>query len=387
MGQTGGQEILLIAGEASGDLHGAYLARALFFLLPQIHITGVGGAHMRTAGVELLFDIERISVVGIWEGVKVLRELWTMYQTLVKRMNTDSCKAVILIDFPEFNLRLARAAKKRGIPVLYYIAPQVWAWRSWRVHAIKRVVDKMFVILPFEVPFYKQAGIDVEFVGHPLLDQFQDQTYDKTVLCRQWGLDPQRPLIGLLPGSRRHEIDYMLPIMLQAAQQIRRSIPTVQFVLPLAPTLRRSLVEPFLSSTPLDIQVVEGQTYPAMQVADFLIVTSGTATLEAGLFQTPMVIVYRGHLLSALIVWLLLQVPYVGLVNLIAGAEIVPELLQWRATPDRIARVTLDYLGNPSRLQATREALGRVRVALGDPGVSIRTAQQIVHFLCEQSHA
>jgi lipid-A-disaccharide synthase len=375
------QEILIIAGEASGDLHGAQLAHALSQLLPHVRITGVGGSHMRAAGVHLLSDIGNISVVGIWEGVKVLGELWTMYRTVVERMTVSPCVALILIDFPELNFRLARAAKKQGIPVLYYIAPQVWAWRQWRVRTMKRIVDKVFVILPFEVPFYQNVGIDVEFVGHPLLDRVQEATSDKATLCRQLGLDLQQPIVGLLPGSRRHEIDYILPVMLQAAERIRAALPTVQFILPLAQTLVPSMVTPWLGENALMIRVLEGQTYAAMQAADFLIVTSGTATLEAGLFQTPMVIVYRGHPLSALIVWFLLQVRFAGLVNLLAGEELVPELLQFRATPKQIAQITLKALTDPARLQATRTALGKIRTVLGTPGVAKRTAQQIVHFL------
>ncbi|RMF92348.1 MAG: lipid-A-disaccharide synthase, partial [Nitrospinota bacterium] len=353
-------ELLLVAGEASGDLHGAHLARALLRHLPDLRLTGIGGTHMREAGVHLLFDITEISVVGIWEGGKVLGRLWQIYQTLRRRMTTSPCTALILIDFPEFNLRLARVAQKQGIPVLYYIAPQVWAWRPWRIRTIKRVVDKVFVILPFEPPFYQRAGVEAEFVGHPLLDQVQ-VTVERTTFCRQHQLDPHAPIVGILPGSRRHEINYMLPIMVRAAQQIRTSMPAVQFLLPLAPTLTPAAVLPHLTPNLGGMRVLEGETYPVMQVADFLIVASGTATLEAGLFQTPMVIVYRGHPLSALIAWFLLRVKHVGLVNLVAGTEVVPELLQFRMTPERITRVTLDYLQHPERLQQTREALGKVR--------------------------
>jgi lipid-A-disaccharide synthase len=286
------QRLLLVAGEASGDLHGANLACALRTREPTLRIVGVGGRQMRAAGVELLFDIRNLAVVGAVEAVRSLRTLWTVYRTLLTEVEHTPVDAAVLIDFPGFNLKLARALARRGIPVLYYIAPQVWAWHPGRLKQIRRWVRQLFVILPFETALYREAGVEAVFVGHPLLDQVP-LSGAKADACGRCGLDPAVPVVGLLPGSRRSEVHYLLRPMLKAAARLYAQTTAVQFILPLAETLQPADVLGAIETAGVPVRLVQRQTYEAMQAADVILVASGTATLEAALIGTPMVIVYR----------------------------------------------------------------------------------------------
>ncbi len=374
------QRLLIVAGEASGDLHGGNLARALRGQQPTLQLLGVGGRHMRMAGVELLFDIRDLAVVGAVEAVHSLRTLWTVYHKLLAEVERTPVAAVVLIDFPGFNLRLAKALAQRNIPVLYYIAPQVWAWHPGRLKKIRRRVRQLFVILPFEAPLYHAVGVTAEFVGHPLLDLVPSSgtKAEARILC---GLDPAAPIVGLLPGSRRSELHYLLHPMLEAAAQIYTHIPTVQFILPLAETLRPADVQKVLVSMPIPVQLVQGQTYEAMQAADVLLVASGTATLEAALIGTPMVIVYKAHLLTYVLARLVMRVSRIGLPNIIARSTIVPELWQYEVTAKHMAAQALALLTSPQRATSMRMELAALRSQLGEPGVPERVARGILQFL------
>ncbi len=377
------QRLLLVAGEASGDLHGGNLARVLRARQPTLHLLGVGGRRMREAGVELLFDIRDLAVVGAVEALHSLRTLWTVYRTLLDEVERAPVAAVLLIDFPGFNLKLAKAMAQRGIPVLYYIAPQVWAWHPGRVKKIRRWVRKLFVILPFEPALYREAGIDAEFVGHPLLDLVHTRGA-KADACRLCGLDPAAPIVGILPGSRRSELHYLLRPMLDAAAQIRTQITTAQFILPLAETLQPADVQEALKAAALPVRLVQRQTYEVMQAADVLLVASGTATLEAALIGTPMVIVYKAHLLTYLLARLLMRVSAIGLPNVIAGRAIVPELWQSDVTAANMAAQALTLLTQPERATTMCMELATLRSQLGAPGVPERVASGILRYLDTQ---
>jgi lipid-A-disaccharide synthase len=377
------QRLLLVAGEASGDLHGGNLARALLAQQPTLQLLGVGGRRMREAGVELLFDIRDLAVVGAVEALHSLRTLWTVYHTLLNEVERTPVAAVLLIDFPGFNLKLAKAMAQRGIPVLYYIAPQVWAWHPGRVKKIRRWVRKLFVILPFEAALYHEAGIDAEFVGHPLLDLVPTSS-TKADACTRCGLDPAAPVVGILPGSRRSELQYLLRPMLDAAAQIYARVTTAQFILPLAETLQPADVQEALETAPLPVRLVQRQTYEVMQAADVLLAASGTATLEAALIGTPMVIVYKAHLLTYLLARLVMRVSSIGLPNVIAGRAIVPELWQYHVTAENMAAQALALLTRPEHAKAMRTELATLRSQLGSPGVPERVASGILRYLDTQ---
>jgi lipid-A-disaccharide synthase len=374
------QRLLLVAGEASGDLHGGHLARALLTQQPTLQLLGVGGRRMREAGVELIFDIHDLAVVGAVEAVRSLRTLWTVYRTLLDTVERTPVAAVLLIDFPGFNLKLARAMAQRGIPVLYYIAPQIWAWHPGRLKKMRRRVRKLFVILPFETGLYREAGIDVEFVGHPLLDLVQP-TGSKADACVRCGLDPAAPVVGILPGSRHSELHYLLRPMLEAAAQIHAQVTAAQFILPLAETLRPGDVQAALETAPIPVRLVQRQTYEVMQAADILLVASGTATLEAALIGTPMVLAYKAHLLTYLLARLVMRVSRIGLPNIIAGRAIVPELWQYDVTAEKMAALALALLTSPERATAMRTELATLRSQLGAHGVPERVASGILRYL------
>ena len=315
--------ILIVAGEASGDLHGSNLVKSLLKIRSGIEICGVGGKRMREAGVDILFDVKDMGVVGGTEIVGKIGFFWNIYRGLMAEINSDKYEAVILVDYPTLNLRLAKAAKKRGIPVFYYISPQIWAWWRGRIKKITRVVDKMLVILPFEEALYKEAGMDVEYVGHPFIDIVKP-TMSKEEGYKRFGIEADRKVVGILPGSRKNEIDSLMSVMISAARIIKSKIPQVQFILPVADTMDKDYVANKIEGDSVDIKIVKGCTYDVMNISDFLIITSGSATLEAGLFSVPMVIVYKVSFLTYILGRMLLRIRDLGLVNIVAVYSIVP---------------------------------------------------------------
>ncbi|MEA3368734.1 MAG: lipid-A-disaccharide synthase [Candidatus Ratteibacteria bacterium] len=375
------KDILIIAGEPSGDLHGANLAQELWKLDPALTLRGLGGEKMLLSGVKLYFNIVELAGIGISEVFKNIARLRQVFKELVAIIEKAKPKAIVLIDFPEFNLRLAKEMHRLKIPIIYYISPQVWAWRRGRVKTISRYVKKMLVIFPFEEEFYRRLGISVEFVGHPLLDMAMPQK-GKSMLKDVLQIEEDKVVIGLLPGSRESEVKKHLPVMLGTAKIIGRQIPRVQFVLP----INSSLSEKFFTSMMnlnerVLVRLLPGQSSEVMGAADLVLVASGTATLEAARHSCPMVIIYKISFLTWLFVRPLIRVPYVGLVNLIAGKKIVPEYLQFQANPGRIARECLNLLKNDEKREEMVDNLRLVRHNLGEPGASEQAARAVLNII------
>ncbi len=377
MNGTGGHapRVMIIAGEASGDLHGALLVREMLAVNPSLQFFGIGGNRMREAGVKLLAHAADIAVVGVSEVFSKAAALIRVIAKMRKSLDRLKPDLVILIDFPDFNLNIAaRAARKRGIRIFYYISPQVWAWREGRVRQIKKRVDEMAVILPFEVDFYAAHGFDVHYVGHPLRDIVKT-TFTASQARAHFGLAEDKTTIGLLPGSRNSEIQKLLPEMVEAARIISQNIPGTQYILPLADTLEKKTVAGFLNDSGLDIQIVVSRTYDVLACCDLAIVTSGTATLETGLMGVPMVIVYKVSLFSELIGRMIIRQQHIGLVNILAGKTVAPELIQRDARGPRIASEALAILQNREKRQQIIRDLGDIRARLGEPGAAGRAAQ------------
>ena len=372
--------VLLVAGEASGDVHGADLVRALRASLPALEVFGLGGDQLRAEGMRTIADASEVATVGLTEGAGRLGALLRVYRLLVARLRDDPPDLCVLIDFPEFNLRLARVARRAGVPVLYYIAPQVWAWRRGRVRKIARRVDRLAVVFPFEPALYEGHLPEVEFVGHPLLDRVR-ATRPREETLRLYDLDPARHTVLLLPGSRAKEVANLLPGMMDAARRLAATTP-VQFALALAHTVRRGDVEAMLRSGGVDVTVVDGDAYNLMAAAQVALVASGTATLECALLECPMVIVYRMSPFTFFVARRLVRgVRHIGMPNIVAGRQVVPELLQREARGERIAAVARDILETPGRREAMVADLRDVRARLGRGGAAERVAEIAVELL------
>lgn len=378
----GSKKILLVAGEVSGDLHGSHLVEAIRSVDPEIEFFGVGGEGLKRVGMELLFPSQSLSVVGITEVFFKLRAILKALQGLKKSIDRERPDLVILIDFPDFNLRLAKIAHRRGIPILYYISPQVWAWRPKRIKLIARLVKKMIVLFPFEVPLYEAVGVDVEWVGHPLLDIVKP-TLSKENAFQQFGLDPNRRTVGLLPGSRIHEIERLLPPLLASAHLLQEEIPDLQFVIPLAPGLPKTLLSPWMKNISVPVKVVEGFTYDVMNLSELLIAASGTVTLEGAILGKPMIIIYKVSLPSSWVARALVRLDHIGLVNLVAEKEIAPELLQRDVNPQRISDEALRILRDPILSRKMAESMKEVRQKLGEPGATQRAARTVLSLMKE----
>ncbi len=374
------KKILIISGEASGDLHGANLVSELKRKDPSLVFFGVGSKRMREAGVQMLADASEISVVGGTEVLTHLGAIYRVYSRLKRFLKADRPDLLVLIDFPDFNIMLGKAAKKLGIPVLYYISPQVWAWRKGRVKKIAGIVKAVVVVFPFEVELYKSAGADVRFVGHPLTDVVKSK-YTKVEARKHLGLDPARRTIALLPGSRKKEIMHLLPDMLEAAHKLETTFEDLQFVLPVAPTLNVDFIQQYVDRSGVPVDIVDGEVYDALRSSDAAIVTSGTATLETGLMGVPMAIVYRMSGLSYSIGRVIINVDHVGLVNIVAGKRLVPELIQQDATPQNMADAISKMLHDPAYYKEITDGLEGVRGQLGDAGASSRAADVVMELL------
>ncbi len=369
---TKGKRVLIIAGEASGDLYGGNLVKAIRAVDSSVFFLGVGGLHMREAGVKLLWNADEMGVVGL-PGVKRLLTIMSVYRVVSTNLQRWRPDLVVLIDYPEFNLLVAGKAKKLGIPVMYYISPQIWAWRSGRIKTIRRRVDRMVVILPFEERIYREGGVEVSFVGHPLLDVIR-VTDEKSLARSRYLKDRASRLVGLLPGSRINEISKLLPVMLDAATIITREISRVEFLLPLASTIRQEEVTSYLRGRDLDLTVVEDHTHEVIQICEMIIAASGTVTLEAAILGTPLIVVYK---VNPLTYWLgkrLVQVEHVALANIVAGETVAPELIQHEVTSERIAQEAMGILEDSKRQAWIRQRFSEVREKLGSPGASARAA-------------
>jgi lipid-A-disaccharide synthase len=374
------KKILIITGEASGDLHGSNLVKALKEQDPSLDIYGVGSRNMREAGVRMLADASSISVVGATEVLTHIGAIYGVYAKLKRFLRDERPDLLILIDFPDFNIMTGKAAQKLGIPVLYYISPQVWAWRKGRINTIAKLVRSILVVFPFEVGLYRPTGVDVRFVGHPLADMVASK-FTREEARSQLGLAQDGPTVALIPGSRNKEIMNLLPDMLRAARIIRERFPDVQFVLPVAPTLEQDFVKRFVDAGGIPVTVIDGRVYDVLRASDAAMVTSGTATLETGLMAIPMVIVYRVSRLSYLIGRMIVKVDHIGLVNIVAGRTVVPELVQDDVTPERIAGAIEEVLADPVKRKKVEDDLRQVRVLLGEGGASQRAAAVVLELL------
>ena len=368
--------LMLVAGEASGDLHASALAHVLRGLAPTWQLTGMGGSHMAKAGISLFHNITAHAVVGSVEALGRLPTLFRAFRVCSERIVHERPQALVLVDFPEFNIRLARVARRQGIPVVYFVPPQLWAWRPWRVRTVRQVVTKVLACFPFERDFYRTHSVPVEFVGHPLLDRLPALSRDGARAALS--VAPDELMIGLLPGSRREEVARLLPIMLDAAGRVARRKPATQVLVALAPTMMLEDVRPLLAGHACPVRVIQGETYQVMVGADCLLVASGTATLEAACFGTPMVVCYKLSRLSYLIARSLIRVPWISLVNIVADREVVPELIQDQLTPERLATHVSVILEDRSVAKAQRDGLALVRERLGPSGASERAARSVL---------
>ena len=374
--------IMIVAGEASGDLHGASLSRAIRTMGPAVELFGVGGDAMQDAGVELIYHMRKLAVVGITEVIRHLGDVRSALASLTSAAREGRVDAVVLIDYPDFNLTLARRLRKQvpDLPIVYYISPQVWAWRAGRIKKIVRLVDRMLVILPFEKELYESTELKVDFVGHPLLDvvRFGD---DRAAYGERHGLPPKDTWIGLLPGSRRAEVERLLPPMLEAASSLMLRIGQPRFLVPVSAALGPQMYESMLADFP-DVRprtyLIEGDYYPTLEHCTAAAVCSGTATLEATLADTPMVVVYRTSWLTYNLAKSLVHVRDIALVNLIAGRRAVPELVQGEVTGPRIADELRTLLNEKARRDAVLAGLAEVRESLGEPGASDRAARRVL---------
>ena len=373
--------ILLSAGEASGDLHGATLCRALRELHPGVRLIGMGGPRMAAAGMELVADVSGHAVVGTSEALGRIPRLYRAYRLLKARLIEERPRALVVIDFPEFNLRLARIARRAGVPVVYFIPPQLWAWRRGRIRQMARRVSRVLAVLPFEEKLYRDAGVPVDFVGHPVLDVLP-LDLDRAEARRRLGVDPVESLIGLLPGSRREEVERLLPPMLVAAKRLSAAGVARRFALGLAPAVDVAAVGRLVKSAIEEggprVDVFERRTYEVMAAADVVLISSGTATLEAALLGVPMVVCYRVSRVTEAVVRLLVKVRWCSLPNLIANRGVVPEVLQDELTGQRLAGEALRLIEDPAAASAQRAAFEQVRAQLGAAGVGRRAAQAVI---------
>ena len=372
------KHLMIIAGEASGDMRAAELVLALKSLSPDIQFSGVGGDCMKKAGVELFEHITSLAVIGIAEVLKNLKRIKKVFDHVLAEVETQKPDAVILVDYPGFNLRLAKKLKQRNIKVIYYVSPQVWAWRQSRIHTIKKIVDRMMVLFPFEKDLYASYGMNVDYVGHPLVDEIKIQFSPSDVL-KSIDLKSQgNTTIGLMPGSRQKEVERHLPVMLEAAQKLYEQDHNRQFLLLKASTIERSLLEPLIPPS-LPVKIYEGSPYDGINAMDAAIVASGTATMETALLNKPMVIIYKTSWPTYAIAKNVIKIPYIGLVNVVAGKKIVPELIQNDCNAVNIAENVETVLGNQDIL----EELRKVKTALGEPGASRRAAKVILEELAK----
>ncbi|MBX3304441.1 MAG: lipid-A-disaccharide synthase [Nitrospira sp.] len=368
--------ILIVTGEASGDLHGANLAKALRAKDPQVLLAGIGGAAMEAAGVRLISKMGQFDVMGM-VGPLALLAIFRRFFFMRWLFRSEPWDAVIFVDNPGLNLRYAYFAKGAGLRVFYYIAPQIWAWGPWRVYWAKRRVDHMLVILPFEKPLWDKAGVPCTFVGHPILDAVAG-LHDRSELRSKLGLSVDEQVVALLPGSRSHEVQVLLPILLSAAEKLARHKPGTKFLLAQASTIQDNLLQAFLEGNRVPITVMKEQTSEVLAVSDFALVKSGTAILQAAVVGTPMVLLYQISALEWWIASFFKRVKWIGLVNLVAGRSVVPELVQHEATGQRLYEEALRILEDPIAYADMKRSLAEVRDTLGAPGASARAAEKVL---------
>ncbi|MCX5711527.1 MAG: lipid-A-disaccharide synthase [Candidatus Omnitrophica bacterium] len=373
------KQILIICGEASGDLNAANLVKSIKTIAPEIKFASVGGEMLRQQGCRMICDIKEFSVIGLFDVLKKLPRFFALKKTILQEIKSTGFAAVIFVDFSGFNLRMAKAIN-RSIPAIYYISPQVWASRKGRVKTIKKYIDKMLVLFRFEKEFYDNYGIKVEFVGHPLLDIVKP-TMEKTAFLSSLGFSADKKIISLLPGSRCSEVERILPIMLKACKLIENELGKIQVVIAKSTQVSWDLYKNISSGSGLNLKTVEGKTYDCMNAASFCLVASGTATLETAIMQEPFAVIYKMNLLNYLLYRPQVKVPFISLVNILSGKMIVPEFIQFNARPKKISAKVVNLLKNPKEMDIIKKNLQRVNESLGEKGASLKAARQIVDLL------
>ena len=366
-------KVMICAGEASGDLHGASVAEALREMRPGLELLGMGGSHMREAGVDIVYDIADIGVMGFVEVLWNLPMFFRLRSYLSKIMDERRPDVLVLIDYGGFNMFMAAVAKKKNIPVVYYICPKAWVWGKWRAKAIAGRVEKVAAIFPFEADIYREAGASVSFVGHPLVDIVKP-SMDRETAYRYFGANPEYPLLLLLPGSRYQEVESLLELMLASAKKVQERLPNCQFYLPVAPTIPMERIESVVKASGVPVTFTRNSTYNLMQIADCAIAASGTVTLEAALMGLPSVIIYRMQPATYWLIRIIANVSHVGLPNIVIGRRVLPELIQDEVTAENVSKAAISLMANEEVRNQARADLREVKVKLGEPGAVRRVA-------------
>jgi len=397
--------ILIVCGEASGDLNAANLAKSILQINSGVKISATGGNLLREAGAQIFYDIKDISVFGLFDALKKLPKFFALKKLVLQKIKEERPNAIILVDFSGFNLRLAKAIKKT-IPAIYYVSPQVWASRQGRIKTIKKYIHRMIVLFKFEEEFYKKQGVGVDFVGHPLLDIVKSSMTKKEFLTK-FNLSDSKTTIALLPGSRNTEIKNILPVMLKTSIHIDKNLGDVQFIIAKSPQVSWDIYNRITGTVPakavkglppkgtdpevlskkgaapedLDLKIIEGKTYDCLNTCDFALVASGTATLETAILQKPFVVIYKMNPLNYFLYRPQVKVPYIGIVNIVAGKQIVPEFIQFKATPENISEAVLNIIRDPAEMERIKNELKQIMPLLGEPGASLRAAKIILDYI------
>ena len=373
------KKIFIVCGEPSGDLMAASLAGAIKSLNPQIEISGVGGTYLAKAGAEIFYNIKELSVMGFFDVLKKLPKFFKLKQAILDKIEADKSDCLILVDFSGFNLRLASAVNKR-IPVIYYVSPQVWASREGRIDCLRKFISMIVVLFKFEEEFSRQHQIQATYAGHPLIDLVKPLP-EKQDFLNSFGINPNKKIIALLPGSRKQEIRIILPLMLKTAQFINKTIAETQFIIAKAPNLDIQIYQDICAGSGLDLKIIDGKTYDCLNIAQASLVCSGTATLEAAIIGKPFVIVYKTNPFNYFLYRPQVKIPYIGMVNIVAGKLVVPEFIQFDAQPKLIAKSIIELLQNPLSANRMSQDLKAVKDSLGEPGAAERAAKHILSFL------
>lgn len=369
-------KIMMSAGEASGDMHAAAVAAELKRIMPDAGLFGMGGADMRKSGVRIIYDIENLGIIGVVEVIRHIPLFFRLRSMLKEAMIKEKPDVLVCVDYPGFNMKLAHVAKELGIPVIYYIAPTIWAWNKGRAKNIVRDVEQVASIFPFEAEAYRKAGARVTFVGHPLADTVKPSMSFEEAMDYFHG-NPDKKRVLLMPGSRKNEVAGLLPVMIQAAEKLAEK-EECQFFIPRASTISKEMLLSIIGKTSLSIEITEGHQYDLMQICTACVASSGTATLETALMELPTVLVYKLAPFTWFLANLLVHVKYAGLPNLLLGREVTPELLQDRARAENIVSILLPWLQDEKARQKNIEEIREVRKALGSGGAVHRVAELII---------
>jgi lipid-A-disaccharide synthase len=376
------KKILIVAGEPSGDLHAANLVKAIKETGKGFSFFGLGGEKLKSQGVDLYYDLTKVAVVGFFEVLKNICKFKKIFNGILKEAEKNKPDAALLVDYPGFNLRLAKELKKRSIPVIYYISPQVWAWGKNRIRQIRENVDRMIVLFSFEEELYRKSGVPVSFVGHPLLDVVRP-SLEREEFLKKSGLDPKKLTVALLPGSREKEVRVLLPVMLETAGIINGYFQNrIQFLILRSPSVKVEIFQKAIAThTDLPLKTVSGMAYEGIASSDFAFVCSGTATLETGILATPMAILYKVNFLTWLFIRSMIKIPYIGLVNVVKGRKIVEEFIQFDCRPKKIADYAIPVLHDEEKRTRLKSDLLSIKNSLGESGACRRAAEVVVDFL------